>query len=174
MDATKISHSARTACVILVVVAAMLPCGEGHVRDKMDKVKEWFDHGSISDVQKAAERDGGKSAGEGVCLRENMGVCVRVCALVSRAFRSKESLCKLSALFDHFKKQAYQSNQQVKSVCVCVCVFYMKRYMNQKLPLCLSLCCNKDGQLLLSLPLFLSLSPTLHLPFPPFSVAIFH
>lgn len=96
MDATirRISH-ARTACVILVVVAAMLPCGEGHVRDKMDKVKEWFDHGSISDVQKAAEHDGGKSAGEGVCARENMRVCVRVCARVCQAFRSKESLCKL-------------------------------------------------------------------------------
>ena len=92
MDATirRISH-ARTACVSLVVVAAMLPCGEGHVRDKMDKVKEWFDHGSISDVQKAAEHDGGKSAGEGVCVRENMRVCVRVCARVCQAFWSKES-----------------------------------------------------------------------------------
>ena len=81
MEATT-RRTARTACVILVVVAAMLPCGEGHVQDKMEKVKEWFDHGSISDVQKAAEHDDGKSAGEGVCVRENMRVCVRFCALV--------------------------------------------------------------------------------------------
>ena len=141
MDATKISHSARTACVILVVVAAMLPCGEGHVRDKMDKVKEWFDHGSISDVQKAAEHDGGKSAGEGACVRENMRVCVRVCARVCQAFRSKESLCKLSAFFYHFKKLA--SNQTNKSnACVlgCVCLYEKIHETNPlKLPLSLSL-----------------------------------
>ena len=51
---------------LCVLIAAALPCfGEGR-GESMRQVKEWYDHGSLGTVQKAAEHDSrGKSAGEG-------------------------------------------------------------------------------------------------------------
>ena len=49
---------------MMIVVLNLLPCAEGK-GEKMTRVKEWFNHGSISKVETAAERMGGVSAGQG-------------------------------------------------------------------------------------------------------------
>jgi len=49
---------------MMIVALNLLPCAEG-TGEKMTRVKEWFNHGSISKVETAAERMGGVSAGQG-------------------------------------------------------------------------------------------------------------
>ena len=55
---------------LCVLAAAVLPCCEGKAKD-IERVKEWYDHGSLSRVQKAAEHDArGESAGQGEQTRD--------------------------------------------------------------------------------------------------------
>ena len=60
---------------LCVLAAAVLPCCEGKVKD-IERVKEWYDHGSLSRVQKAAEHDArGESAGQGEQTRDRAQLC---------------------------------------------------------------------------------------------------
>ena len=79
-------RTARALCLILA--AATLPCGDGKGTD-MDRVKEWFNHGSISSVEKAAAHDSrGESAGQGECD-----------AIIQRPIRTSYRVCVVPAFY---------------------------------------------------------------------------
>ena len=69
---------ARALVTLALLAAAGLPGScEGKGKD-MERVKEWFNHGSLSRVQKAAEHDArGESAGQGEPSRSDRARAAR-------------------------------------------------------------------------------------------------